>query len=334
MSQSAYQPLPKLSPRLAQVHVVSFEPHANQGLSAARLMAVAVVMSGAVIVTSHAAGLRSLTKSFAKPTVTTSQSTALAPHTTPNQTRLAPTTSTSPPATAPAAQPAEPDSAALQAILNDWQSDNPGGTFGVVVQELGGQKRSASLQPNLEFEAASLYKLFLAQTVYGKIDQGQLALTDSLSVPYDVGDCLERMIVISDNDCGMSLGDTVGWTQFNQDVQAAGFNETVVSPVNTTSASDVASFLEQLQAGTLMSQNDTQTLLSYMQQQIYRSAIPAGVSAGVAVADKVGYIEDYWHDAAIIYNPKGDYVLVVLTKDSGPAAIADLSSRVNSFMNQ
>ncbi len=225
-------------------------------------------------------------------------------------------------------------SKALQALLNKWQSDYAAGYYGVVVKELGGAKRSASLHPHDQFQTASLYKVYLAQYLYNSVDLGQRSLSQTYGAPYTLGKCLELMIIISSNACGQSLGYSVGWDILNDAVNVAGFKETTISSsLHVTTASDLAEYLVELQTGTLISKPFTKELLDNMRHQIYRSAIPAGVP-GISVADKVGYLPGYWHDAAIVYHPKGTYVLVVLSLGSGSAAIKDLSRRISDFMNK
>lgn len=229
--------------------------------------------------------------------------------------------------------PAKPSSADLQAMLDKWQQDYKSAKFGVVIKELDGDKRSASLQADTTFEAASLYKLYLSDYLYTKIAQGRYSLASSLGAGRSLGSCIELMITISDNNCGESIGYNIGWYTLHNFVRNAGFSHTSMVGYNRTSASDVASYLEQLYNGSLLNPSASSDFLSYMKHQIYRTAIPAGVP-GVAVADKVGFNFNNWHDAAIVYHPKGNYILAVLSAGSGTGPIRDLSSRINDFMNQ
>lgn len=239
------------------------------------------------------------------------------------------------PAPAPSAQtqPDKPSSQELQAVLDKWQQDYKDADFGVVVQESASGGRSASLQPDVVFEGASLYKLYLADYVYSKVAQGSFSLSDTFGTSWTLGSCLKIMIEVSDNACAEAVGSAVGWKNFHNYVRSSGFSNTVMSPYNQTTAADMAKYLKKLYEGSLIDPAYANDLLSYMRKQMYRSAIPAGVS-GVAVANKVGFKENIWHDAAIVYHPKGDYVLVVLSQGSGTAPIKDLSSRISDFMNR
>lgn len=70
-----------------------------------------------------------------------------------------------------------------------------------------------------------------------------------------------------------------------------------------------------------------------MKRQIYRSGIPAG-SHGAAVADKVGFLDGYLHDAGIVYSPKATYALVIMSSGSSWSNISDLADAVYEFMNE
>jgi beta-lactamase class A len=129
------------------------------------------------------------------------------------------------------------------------------------------------------------------------------------------------------------MGHAVGWPTLHSYARSLGLSGTTLSPVNTTTATDIANLLMQLYNGQLINNPEhTNQLMGYMKSQTYRSGIPAGVP-GTAVANKVGFNPGIWNDAAIVYGPKSTYVLVVLS-NSGSSAIKDLSSRLAEFFNQ
>lgn len=98
-----------------------------------------------------------------------------------------------------------------------------------------------------------------------------------------------------------------------------------------TTTNDLALLLQKLESNQLgLSENSRSRLLNAMSRQRYRQGIPAGV--GVAVADKVGFLDTKLHDAAIVYAPSGVYVLVVMSEGSSWTAIADVASQVNKQM--
>lgn len=220
----------------------------------------------------------------------------------------------------------------LQILLQDWQSDT-GLSAGVVIRELGGRKRNASLNGSQSFLSASVAKLYLTDYLYSGISKGSFKSTSKLGGGMSVKDCIRAMIVVSNNTCYQEIGANRGWGTIASFVQAQGFTGTNLNPAYySTTAQDTAWLLQKLQTGSLVTSSQRSTLLGYMRSQIYRSAIPAGSSG--AVANKPGFYGGYWHDAGIVYHPKSTYVLVALTNGGSPTQIADLARRVDNFMDK
>jgi beta-lactamase class A len=109
---------------------------------------------------------------------------------------------------------------------------------------------------------------------------------------------------------------------------------------NTTTARDLGRvFLalagaEASSAAPAISEDSRREMLSILERQEFREKIPAGLPAGVRVANKTGWITRISHDAALVYPPAdAPYVLVVLTRgiddhDVADATIAEISRRV------
>lgn len=227
---------------------------------------------------------------------------------------------------------ATPTSLDLQKVLDKWRKDYPAGTVSVYVKEIDGSNLSASINSHEQYEAASLYKLFLSQYLYSKIQAGTLSRGDYFGSSRTVGTCLEVMITVSDNECGESIGGYVGWGTLHSFVGSQDFSETSMVNYNRTTAYDIAKFLEKLESGRLVSANHKSELIANMKNQTFDQAIPAGVP-NLSVANKTGNKASYWHDGAIVYHPKGTYVLAVMTNGSSTSAISELSKRIASFMN-
>jgi beta-lactamase class A len=224
-----------------------------------------------------------------------------------------------------------PSSAGIQKLLEYWNSRYAGA---VSFQEIGGLGRQASIQAGKNYFTASLYKIYLAAYIYKHIENGDISGSAILSTGKSVDSCLEAMIVVSDNNCGLALGDLAGWSNVNSYVHQIGLGATtMVKYYWQTDASDTAKFLGLLYGGSLINGGDTSALLDKMGRQIYRSGIPAG-SAGSTVYDKVGFYGTYWHDAAIVRGAKATYVLVALTTGSSSGPIKELAQEIQQTLNQ
>lgn len=235
-------------------------------------------------------------------------------------------------------------SAGLQAKINSWVAEH-GGNYQIAVQELNGQGRVASYNVSQQTVMASTYKLFLSYAAYKQAENGSLNLNASFpGAPggRTVQQCIEWAIVNSNNECPTALGWHIGWAKVDQIIYDAGFRNVRLNNYNAdksfngdkqVNAGELAKFLMQLSAGSLMSGTNTNTLLDYMKRQVYRSGIPAG-SQGSVVADKVGFLDGYLHDAAIVYSPKSTYALVIMSSGSSWSNISSLASAIHQFMNE
>ena len=150
--------------------------------------------------------------------------------------------------------------------------------------------------------------------------------------------CIERMIHISTNECGIALHNVLGWKEFDQKLIADGFTSTALnnnsSSDKRTTARDEMKLITGIYNRELLNEESTVYLLGLMKKQIWRSGIPAG-SRGSVVADKVGYLYSLTHDIGIVYSPKSTYALVVMTDGAGGFGnIKLLAQKVYDFYNQ
>jgi beta-lactamase class A len=66
-----------------------------------------------------------------------------------------------------------------------------------------------------------------------------------------------------------------------------------------------------------LAESDTpasRAMIDILAAQEFNEGIPAGLPKGVRVAHKTGSITEIAHDGGIVYTPRGNYVLVVLTR--------------------
>ena len=72
-----------------------------------------------------------------------------------------------------------------------------------------------------------------------------------------------------------------------------------------------------------------------LKDQRLNRKLPADLPSNTVIAHKTGELGMFSHDAGIIYTPKGDYIIVVLSKSDTPAAaekrIADISKAVYDY---
>jgi hypothetical protein len=241
------------------------------------------------------------------------------------------------PAAAAAATESPDKSAQLQAVLDSWAKSHSTQQWSVVVQGLGTDSSSASVLGNSSFNTASMYKLFM---MYPLFQSYSLSSLSSSYVNVDgrgsvsLKSCVELMIKNSDNPCGEAVGKRLGWARATTMLKKLGLKSTNLNIPNgtVTSAADTALFLQKLYNGQLMNSEDQQYLLSLMQQQRYRSGIPAGC-AGCIVSDKTGDIGIVRHDAGVIQYSGKTYVLSIFTSGASYAQIAQLTRQIQTLIS-
>lgn len=219
--------------------------------------------------------------------------------------------------------------AALQAYINDVTSS---GTIEIAVTQLDGAGWSAASSASKSVVSASTYKLFVSLLLFDKIAAGQIRWSDSIQGT-TVETCLYNTIIYSANNCAEQWIDDWGRSWINSALYAKGISNATTftaSDAAHTSANDLRKLLTGLYNQTLFNSSDASRLLGLMKKQVYRSGIPAG-SAGT-VANKVGFLWDYLNDAAIVYHPRGTYVLVVMTKGESWAKIAEITRQIEKIM--
>ncbi len=218
--------------------------------------------------------------------------------------------------------------AGLTALVNDLGSSS----FSIAVAEVGGKGRAANTGGSKRYQAASTYKLYVAYAVIRQIETGAMSWGDQITGGRDAASCFDAMIVVSDNPCAKAFGDKIGWATIDNMMRDVGLVSTSLNNGFYTTAGDLATYLQKLAAGSLMSADGSNRLLDAMKRQIYRSGIPAGTK--VTVADKVGFIGGYLHDAGIVYGASGTYVMVFMTSGSSWSAIASASNQIHSLLNR
>ncbi len=231
----------------------------------------------------------------------------------------------------------------LQQRITTW-AQNHDGDFGVAVQEINGAQRQAYYQADKQFVAASTYKLFLVYAILHDIEQGNHTLDTKTSIGIDVHTCIDELLIRSDNDCGYPTGALIGWETINTFIQQQGFHGTDINNYDaygnttakdkTTTAKDQVKLMSHLANGTLLNKTHTDLMLTNMKQQVWRERIPAGVPTDVEVADKPGWLPGIENDTAIVYGPKSIYAISILSTNTTPNQLAELSKLIYDYLQR
>lgn len=217
---------------------------------------------------------------------------------------------------------------------------------------------------NRSFESASLYKLWVMATVYQQIQEGKLHESDMLSqdadtlnkefaiasesaefinqkITYSVRDAMIKMITVSDNYAALLLTEKVGLPAVAFFLKNNGFLQSQLGSYDNepvTTAHDVALFFVKLYNKQLADPVNTDKMLTLLKWQKLNSKLPKYLPASLTIAHKTGELDQFSHDAGIVYTPTGDYIIVVLTEtDSRPLAeerISNISEAVYKYITE
>ena len=251
------------------------------------------------------------------------------------------------------AAPSPATDAGLDAILRE--AGLPGGVVGAYVRNLP-TGASAALNGERRFAAASLFKLPVMVEVYKQQRLRRFSWDDELIVGkehwtdgsgvlqarvgerFKIGDLLRLMIDESDNIAANMLTDLVGVASINQTMDAMGLRATRVvdrfreNSQPSTTPQDIGRLLEITATGQLVDTQTSEEAIRLLERKQAHAWLGEGLPWWGKLAHKWGDVPNARHDAGVIYTPRNQIVLVVLTENANPVAAADqirsLSRRV------
>lgn len=225
----------------------------------------------------------------------------------------------------------------LASIIANYADTHPG-TYSVSITELNTNQTHTTYNADIPTITASTYKTYVAYSTIKQIEAGNLTWETPTLLGPTVDTCFTIMLTESNNECAETLLDTLTFPQVQQDAADIGATDTHFEPYNIHStANNLTLLLTKLATSQLPISETNQTKwLNTMQENIYRQGIPEGInnantnSEPIIVADKVGFQDNLLHDTAIIYSPKGSYVLTILTTDATWENIAELANLIET----
>lgn len=231
---------------------------------------------------------------------------------------------------------------------------NKKGNYAVVVKNLK-TNEYYSYNESKMFETGSLYKLWVMATVYSQIQNNLLNEDDVLSedvsvlndkfkiasdsaektegtITLSVADALNQMITFSDNYAALLLSEKIGLSKVSAFLSQNGFEYSKVAAsggLPTSNAYDIAVFFEKLYKGELADENFTNEMIDLLKEQRLNNKIPKYFPDHVIVAHKTGELDDFTHDAGIVYMANGDYIIVVFSESDSPDVAEDVIAKTS-----
>lgn len=197
---------------------------------------------------------------------------------------------------------------------------------------------------DLEFEAGSLYKLWIMATVFKQIQEGNLKEDEELSedvetlnnifniapdaaeltegtITLTAKDAISQMITISHNYAALLLTEKIKLSKVASFLRENGLNKSTVGTGGDfpkSSASDIALFFEKLYKGELVSPEYSKQMLELLKNQQLNEGLPKYLPDKSKVAHKTGDIGWFKHDGGIIFTDNGDWIIVILSESKSP----------------
>ena len=248
--------------------------------------------------------------------------------------------------------PATPVVQGIAINPDNWQSladavsaraDQFGGTVGYIIKDFrSGQV--ASTNSDLVFPSASLIKFPILCAAFQAVEDGRMSLGTPITLQrgdrrggsgmlkfspvgmvYTNRELLEAMIVHSDNTATELLVRQLGIDYLQKTFARLGLHDTVITPEgfrltsrhvsedNVTSPRDMSYLLEKIYKRELVSAQASDEMLDILKHQKLRDRLPRFLPTGWEIAHKTGLLRKSCHDVGIVFTPKGDYLICVLT---------------------
>ncbi len=234
--------------------------------------------------------------------------------------------------------PLTPDPELAELILQI--ASGSGGRVGVAVKDLH-TGRGVLIAPEVEFPAASIFKVAVMYEVFKQRDLGALSFDERLvftqrHVDFDLGtldrgagstiqldEALERMITISDNSSAVLLTDRVGAFNINRDMAGLGLEHTrVLTDDLVTSPYDMMLFMEMLARGQGVSPQASTEMLQLLGRQRINDRIPRLLPSGASAAHKTGNLPGVVNDVGLVVSPETTFAIAVLISDTPREGLA------------
>jgi beta-lactamase class A len=223
----------------------------------------------------------------------------------------------------------------LQPTIENWEAAQSG-QASVFIYDLANKQTVASLNPDRQYFAASIYKLYVAYIGYQRIADGTYGANEPYISGYSRIECLDAMIRDSYSPCGEKMWNELGKQNLTEKLKGYGLSNTSMTGLYT-SAKDTAIVLQRLFERRDLTEAHTNAFLDSLNDQplTYRRGLPSGFSKS-KVYNKVGWnLQIDWHDAAIVTLPNNrSYVISAFTERIGSSQIAALGQAIEARLIQ
>ena len=222
---------------------------------------------------------------------------------------------------------------------------NYSGHVGIYIKDLNSDK-VWEYNPDRLFPSASLIKVPIMVAICEKIKRSELSLDTRIKLTrrdraggsgslkwvregtsLSVMEIIYKMITESDNTATKMLIVYAGIGYFQQAFSGLGLVYTKIYPEglsltsnrvvreNYTTAREMAVLMERIYKGEMVDRNLSEFMLDVLKHNKRRSRLRKGLPLGWEIGHKTGLLRKSCHDVGIVFSPRGDYIIAVLTSD-------------------
>lgn len=214
---------------------------------------------------------------------------------------------------------------------------------GIYLKDLT-QGKEWTYRPDRLFPSASLIKVPIMAATLLKCERSKIDLNTELTLTakerragsgslkwaregtrLSILEVIYKMITESDNTAAQMLLDYFGIYYFQEAFKELGLAYTNitqegmsltsgrVAKENYTTPREMAYLLEKIYRGELVSKQSSELMLDILKRTKSRSRLKKGIPIGWEIGHKTGLLRKSCHDAGIVFSPRGDYIIVVMT---------------------
>jgi len=237
----------------------------------------------------------------------------------------------------------------LEKLARDYN-----GNVGIYLKDLNSD-RTWEYNPDRLFPSASLIKVPIMVAVMEKVKRGELSLETQIKLTrrdraggsgslkwvregtkLSVMEIIYKMITESDNTATRMLIDYAGMDYFQRAFEDLGLVRTRIYPEglsltsgpvareNYTTAREMTALMERIYRGEVVDRASSEFMLEVLKHNKSRSRLRKGLPLGWEIGHKTGLLRRSCHDVGIVFSPRGDYLISVLTSE-----VPDYSSAKN-----
>ncbi len=137
----------------------------------------------------------------------------------------------------------------------------------------------------------------------------------------NLADVVDYALQKSDNTASLILADQISSDDFNFVYEGLDIPEAVDKNMPIITAQEYSSVLKALYFSSVLTNNDSEKILSVMTRTDFNDLLPSGVPKGIQVAHKIGLVnKEIYQDCGIIYAPMRPYMLCMVSKSDKKTA--------------